>query len=155
MLRILQVETGKSLEVIRSLFEEYADSLGFDLCFQNFEEELANLPGGYGPPEGCLLLARYQDHTAGCVGMKKFGGSICEMRRLYVLPGYRGLGIGRALAEAVIEQARKGGYTRMRLDMILPREAARRLYLSLGFRDIEPYRRNPIDGATFMELILA
>lgn len=154
MLKIIQVDAGKNLEVVKSLFEEYAESLGFDLCFQNFEEELANLPGDYAPPEGRLLLATYRDTVAGCVGLRKLSDGVCEMKRLYARPDLRGLKIGRALAEAVIEEARKIGYTRMRLDTAPSMEPARALYVSLGFKEIKPYRHNPIEGAAFMELIL-
>ena len=154
MLKIIQVETGENLEIVKTLFEEYADSLGFDLCFQNFEEELANLPGCYAAPEGCLLLAMYRDQTAGCVALRKLSDDVCEMKRLYIKPQFRRLGIGRALAEAIIEQARKTGYTHMRLDTVPPMEVARALYAALGFKEISPYRHNPIEGTVFMELTL-
>jgi GNAT superfamily N-acetyltransferase len=153
-LRILAVETNEGFERIRELFVTYADSLGFDLGFQDFEQELADLAEYYAPPDGCLLLATSKGQPAGCVALKKFGEDVCEMKRLYVKPEFRSLGIGRALAEAIIERARKSGYTRMRLDMVLPRDAARSLYLSMGFEDIEPYRYNPMEGAVFMELKL-
>jgi len=155
MLKISCVQTLRDLELTKELFTEYADSLRFDLCFQNFEEELANLPGDYAPPEGCLLLALYQNQVAGCVGMKQFSDEICEMKRLYVRPQFRSLGIGRALAQAIIQKARKSGYSLMRLDTVPSMEVARTLYSSLGFRDIKPYRYNPIEGAVFMELKLA
>jgi len=155
MLKIIHVESGKNLEAVKSLFEEYAESLGFDLCFQNFDEELANLPGDYVPPEGCLLLAMYRDKVAGCVGLRKLSDGVCEMKRLYVRPDLRGLKIGRKLAKAVIEQARSVGYARMRLDTVPSMKAARALYISLGFSEISPYRYNPIEGTVFMELALA
>jgi epoxyqueuosine reductase QueG/predicted GNAT family acetyltransferase len=154
MLKILKVETGKDIETVTNLFEEYADSLGFDLCFQNFEEELAALPGEYAPPEGSLLLARYRDGIAGCVGLRKLSEGVCEMKRLYVKPRFRGLKIGRALAEAIIEKARNSGYTCMRLDTVPSMQAARALYVSLGFKEISAYRYNPIEGTVFMELKL-
>ncbi|MHC4425933.1 MAG: GNAT family N-acetyltransferase [Planctomycetota bacterium] len=154
MLEIVEADKGKNLEVVKSLFEEYAESLGFDLCFQNFEEELANLPGDYAPPDGRLLLATYRDEVAGCVALRKLDDGICEMKRLYVRPDLRGLKIGRALAEAIIEQAKKIGYACMRLDTVPSMEAARALYVSLRFKQIEPYRDNPIEGAVFMELAL-
>ena len=154
MLEIMQGQTGKNLELAKMLFREYSASLGFDLDFQDFEEELANLPSGYALPEGCLLIATYTRQPAGCVTLRKVGASVCEMKRLYVRPQFRGLGIGRALAEAIIERARTVGYTCMRLDTVPSMKAARALYVSLGFRVIEPYRYNPIEGAVFMELAL-
>lgn len=154
MLKIIQAKSGENLEQAKMLFVEYADSLGFDLAFQDFERELVNLAEHYAPPDGCLLLAQVESQAVGCVGMKRFSQNICEMKRLYVRPKFRGRGIGRALAEAIIEKARKIGYNLMRLDMVLPRDAAMKLYLSLGFRDIEPYRYNPIEGTVFMELNL-
>jgi len=154
MLKIFQAETDKDLEMIRMLFAEYADSLSFDLDFQDFEEELANLPSGYAPPSGCLLLAKYKDQLAGCVALRQISEEVCEMKRLYVRPQFRCLGFGRALAEAVIKQARRIGYSRMRLDTVPSMKAARALYKSLGFKKINPYRHNPIEGAEFMELKL-
>ena len=154
MLKIIQADRGSNLAAVKSLFEEYAESLGFDLCFQNFEEELANLPGDYAPPDGRLLLATYKDNVAGSVALRKMDDSVCEMKRLYVRPDLRGLKIGRALAEAVIEEARKAGYTRMRLDTVPSMNVARALYVSLGFCEISPYRYNPIEGTVFMELTL-
>jgi ribosomal protein S18 acetylase RimI-like enzyme len=154
MLKIIQADRGSNLTAVKSLVEEYAQSLGFDLCFQDFEEELANLPGDYAPPDGCLLLATYRDKVAGCVAMRKSSDGICEMKRLYVRPDFRGLKIGRALAEAVIDEARKIGYTRMRLDTVPSMNVARALYVSLGFGEISAYRYNPIEGTVFMELTL-
>jgi GNAT superfamily N-acetyltransferase len=154
MLKIIQVDGGSNLAAVKSLFEEYAESLGFDLCFQDFEEELANLPGDYAPPDGRLLLATYKDNVAGCVALRKMDDSVCEMKRLYVRPDFRGFKIGRTLAEATIEQAKKIGYTRMRLDTVPSMNVARALYLSLGFSEISPYRYNPIEGTVFMELTL-
>lgn len=154
MLTILQAETGKNLELARNIFKEYAASLDFDLDFQDFEEELSDLPGQYASPEGCLLVAMYGDRPAGCIGLRKISHGICEMKRLYVKPQFRGLGIGRALAEAIIEEARQIKYARMRLDTVPSMEKARALYVSLGFKKIRPYRYNPIPGSEFMELSL-
>jgi ribosomal protein S18 acetylase RimI-like enzyme len=154
MPNILHAETQEQVEAARTLFREYAEWLGVDLCFQGFEEELANLPGDYAPPGGCILLAVEGEEAVGCVAVRDWGGGICEMKRMYVKPARRGRGIGRALAEALIEEARNLGYTRMRLDTIPSLAAANSLYVSLGFRKIEPYRYNPLDGATFMELEL-
>jgi putative acetyltransferase len=153
MLEIYPVETGEDIEIIKKLFIEYADSLGFDLGFQSFEEELANLPGCYAPPEGCILLANYDGEIAGCVALKKSDDGICEMKRLYVKQKFRGLKIGKALAEEVIQRARKVGYNYMRLDFVTPR-TAESLYRSLGFKEIAPYEDIPIAGVVFMELKL-
>ena len=154
MPKIIQAEIGEELEQVRILFAEYTDSLDFDLGFQNFEEELANLPGDYIRPVGCLLLALYKGQPAGCVGLRKLSEGVCEMKRLYVKERFRGLGLGRALAEAVIKEAQKIGYNYMRLDTVPAMEAARALYVSVGFKQIGPYRYNPIEGAVFMELKL-
>ena len=132
---------------------EYARSLGFSLCFQDFDKELAHLPGDYSAPEGRLLLAEYQGQPAGCVALHKLDAEICEMKRLYVRPQFRQLKIGRALAESVINEARGIGYCRMRLDTIAPlMSTAVSLYRQLGFQEIAPYRTNPIEGALYMEL---
>jgi len=154
MPKIIQAESDEELEQVRILFAEYTDSLDFDLGFQNFEEELANLPGDYVQPTGCLLLAIYKGQSVGCVGLRKLSDGVCEMKRLYVREQFRGLGIGRALAEAVIEEARKIGYNNMRLDTVPSMDVARALYVSLGFKQTSPYRYNPIEGAVFMELTL-
>lgn len=154
LLEIVEVKTQVDLIEVRKLFEEYSSSLEISLDFQNFELELANLPGDYAPPEGCLLMAVWEGAIAGCVGLRKFSPSICEMKRLYSRPRFRSLGIGRALCEAVISKARKIGYQRMRLDTLPSMETARGLYASFGFREIEPYRYNPVEGTSFMELLL-
>jgi ribosomal protein S18 acetylase RimI-like enzyme len=154
MLKILEAAAGENLESVRKLLEEYRSSLPFDLGFQNFDEELSNLPGEYAPPTGGLLLATHQGQAAGCVATRRIDRGVCERKRLYVRPQFRRHGIGRALAEAVIEHAKKAGYARMRLDTAPSMDAARFLYESLGFKDIGPYRYNPIEGAVFMELAL-
>jgi ribosomal protein S18 acetylase RimI-like enzyme len=153
MLKILDAQAGENLESVRKLFEEYSSSLNFDLRFQNFDKELSNLPGEYAPP-GCLLLAMYKNEAAGCVALRRIDKTICEMKRLYVRPQFQRKGIGRALAEAVIERAKKAGYKQMRLDTVPTMDAARDLYESLGFEEIEAYRYNPLKGAVFMELSL-
>jgi GNAT superfamily N-acetyltransferase len=151
-LRLVEVSDGEDLERIRELFTEYSRDLPFDLSFQNFEEELAALPGRYAPPSGRLLLAKHGDGFAGCVALRQIGDGICEMKRLFVRPALRGKGIGRALAQAIIEEARQIGYKRMRLDTVL--EPAKCLYRSLGFREIPPYQHVPVEGVVFMELEL-
>ena len=139
----------------RELFLEYAQSLGFSLCFQNFDEELAGLPGDYAPPEGRLLLVEYESELAGCVALHKLDASICEMKRLYLRPQFRGKGLGRALAERIIAEARQIGYRQMRLDTVEPvMKDAVAMYRKLGFKEVAPYRTNPIAGAMYMELIL-
>jgi putative acetyltransferase len=159
------METGKleitwatnptSLGAIRELFLEYAQSLGFSLCFQNFDKELADLPGMYAPPAGRLLLATFDQANAGCAGLHPLGGDACEMKRLYVRPEFRGSGLGRRLADTTITEARAIGYERMRLDTIVGKmDRAIALYHRLGFRAIDPYRPNPIPGALYMELTL-
>ncbi len=155
MLKIFPAETNEDLEIIKQLFVEYADSLGFDLGFQNFEEELANLPGDYAPPEGCLLLAKYKGQAAGCVALRKLSEGVCEGKRLYVRPQFRGLKIGRRLVKAIIAEARKIGYSCIRGDTVPSMQIAQALYASLGFKEIEPYCHNPIEGAKFIELKLS
>jgi len=154
MLKIYPAKTDKDLEIVKTLLVEYVDSLDFDLVFQNFEEELRNLPGEYAAPEGCLLLAKYQDQPAGCVALRKLSDSICEGKRLYVRPQFRGLKIGRKLVEAIIAEARRIGYSSIRGDTVPSMQVAQALYASLGFKEIEPYCRNPVEGAKFIELKL-
>ena len=140
---------------MRELFLEYGNSLGFSLCFQSFDEELAGLPGKYAPAEGRLLLARYGDEAAGCVALRKFEPEIAEMKRLYLRDKFRGRGLGRILAELIIAEARMIGYQKMRLDTVGPKmQDAVALYRKLGFKEIAPYRSNPIAGAMYMELSL-
>ncbi|HKA24742.1 MAG TPA: GNAT family N-acetyltransferase [Candidatus Eisenbacteria bacterium] len=146
----------EEIETVRQLFREYADSLDVDLCFQNFDEELANLPGDYGESvRGRLLLAEVDGKAAGCVGLRALeGGEVCEMKRLYIRPACRGRGVARALVLTLVEEARRLEYRRMRLDTLPSMQQARALYERLGFVPIAPYRPNPVPGATFWELDL-
>jgi ribosomal protein S18 acetylase RimI-like enzyme len=155
ILEMSQVISADQIIRARELFLEYAQSLGFSLCFQNFDKELANLPGDYSPPEGRLLVAEYDRQIAGCVALHKLGSGICEMKRLYLRPQFRGKGIGRALADRIISEARKIGYLRMRLDTVEPvMKDAVGMYRKLGFKEIAAYCENPMPGTLYMELQL-
>jgi putative acetyltransferase len=153
-MEIVPAHSPDHLVAVCNLFVEYADWLGVDLCFQGFQQELDGLPGDYAPPDGGLLLAIDGDRVVGCVAIRKLGDGICEMKRLYVQPGYRGQGLGRRLAESVIAEARAIGYRKMRLDSLTSLKEAAGLYRSLGFIEISPYRYNPLPDAVFMELSL-
>lgn len=130
---------------------EYAYSLEFNLGFQDFEEEIADMYGHYGPPGGCILLAFYSDKPAGCVALRNLEEGVCEMKRLYVKPEFRGSGIGKRLSEKIIEEAKRIGYEKMRLDTLASMKEAISIYRKLGFHDIEPYRYNPFNHAVFLE----
>ena len=150
-----QAESQAQIAQARELFLEYAHSLGFSLCFQNFDKELSGLPGDYAPPEGRLLLVEYDGQLAGCVALHELDPGICEMKRLYLRRQFRGKGLGRVLAERIIAEARQIGYQRMRLDTVEPvMKDAVAMYHKLGFKEIAPYRANPIAGAMYMELEL-
>ena len=152
---IQQAASPEEIAAARELFLEYARSLNFSLCFQNFEKELAELPGDYAPPSGRLLLARSGQESAGCVAVHAIGEGTCEMKRLYVRPAFRGKRLGRVLAERSIAEARGIGYTRMRLDTVAASMAdAVALYRKLGFVEIAPYRENPMASTLYMELAL-
>lgn len=150
----LIVQSDEWLSLVKELFLEYATSLNFNLCFQSFDQELAGLPGDYAPPKGRLMLAISDGKPAGCVALRKLAGDICEMKRLYVKPSFRGKRIGKELSTRIIEEAKKAGYSKMRLDTVPEMRDAITIYRSLGFYPIDPYRENPIAGALFMELDL-
>ena len=155
ILTFTQAASPAQIAQARDLFLEYAQSLGFSLCFQNFDQELAELPGDYAPPEGRLLLAKYGAQLAGCVALHKLDSGVCERKRLYLRPRFRGKGVGRALAERTIVEARQIGYQRMRLDTVEPAmKDAVAMYRKLGFKEIAPYCANPMAGAIYMELEL-
>ena len=143
------------LEPVRDIFREYAQGLGVDLCFQDFDCELATLPGDYAPPRGALLLATVDGQLAGCCALRPMDAAdypnAAEMKRLYVRRAFRGLGLGRQLAEAALDAARQGGYTSVLLDTLNDMEAARALYEDLGFEEIPPYYHNPIPGAHYLK----
>jgi ribosomal protein S18 acetylase RimI-like enzyme len=142
------------VEIVRGLFREYAAGLGFDICFQGFEAELAELPGKYAPPRGRLLLADADGGAVGCMALRPHDDEIGELKRLYVRPSARGRGAGRLLCETMIAEARAIGYRRLVLDTVSTMTAAIRLYESLGFRDVEPYNEHPIAGTRWLGLDL-
>ena len=155
MITIVEALTDRQLELIGELFREYESQLGVDLCFQDFQEELAELPGKYAPPRGRLLLALDGDVPAGCLALRPITDDICEMKRLFVRQQYRGRGLGRALATEIIGQARTIGYHRMRLDTLRSLREAMRLYESLGFEESRPYYQNPLPDTVYWELELS
>ena len=152
--QILQAQFPGDLPLAQELFQAYADSLGVDLGFQKFDEELAGLPGAYAPPQGRLLLARMAGEAVGCVALKPLQKHVCEMKRLFIYPAYRKEGAGRLLAEAIIGEARAIGYRSMLLDSLPSMQAAQGLYGKLGFREIPAYYETPVQGTTFMKLQL-
>lgn len=153
-MRVFEAVTEDDIATASELVVEMTNSLGINLDFQNFDTEIRTFPGGYAPPTGCLLLAREGDEPAGCVALRRLDERLCEMKRMYVRPKFRGRGLGRLLAAAVIGCARELGYERMRLDSLPSMTEAARLYRSLEFREIEAYRVNPVEGTLFMELEL-
>jgi len=144
----------QSVNDARQLFKEYAKSLNFSLCFQGFDKELDELPGEYSPPSGRLFLVFSDDKLAGCVALRKIDGNVCEMKRLYLRPEFRGNGVGKKMTAEIIRAAQTIGYTEMRLDTVPIMKEAISIYRSMGFKEIEPYRDNPIPSAIFMELSL-
>ena len=154
MVALIQADGNEHIEEVRTLFREYSASLKVDLCFQNFEHELATLPGHYAPPRGRLLMAVEETIAAGCVALQPIDDEICEMKRLYVRPEFRGRSVGKALVSAIISAARGLGYKKMRLDTLPQMKDAIALYQAFGFHPIPAYRLNPVPGALFMELNL-
>ena len=154
-MRLIQATTSDEIQRIHQLFKEYAAGLGISLCFQDFDQELATLPGDYAPPAGRLFLAIDGDDVVGCVALRKIGDGVGEMKRLYVRPAFRGRGLGRILTEKLIAEAVTIGYASVRLDTLPGKmDQAIAMYRSLGFQEIAPYYQNPVEGATFMELKL-
>ena len=153
-LTVVDGSDARLVDAARTLFREYAESLGFDLAFQDFERELAELPGDYAPPRGRLLVAVAADEPAGCVGLRPLRDATAELKRLYVRPVHRGDGLGRRLTVAALAAAREAGYERVWLDTVPSMASAQALYRSLGFVDVEPYRFNPVPGTSFLGLEL-
>jgi ribosomal protein S18 acetylase RimI-like enzyme len=154
MIEIFNALDPRGIDVARRLFREYQEGLGVDLSFQDFAFELATLPGAYASPRGRLLLAQDGSRVVGCVALRPLTNDACEMKRLYVRPGNRASGVGRQLVDRVIEEARAVGYARMLLDTLPTMASAQRMYERLGFRDVPPYRRNPIERTRFLGLDL-
>ena len=156
MVEIAAAAAEEDFITAKQLFAEYAESLPFDLGFQDFDQELESFPGKYEQPDGCLLLARIDGAVAGVVGLRPLDDGACEMKRLYLRPAYRGIGLGKDLAVAVIAEARQRGYRAMRLDTLGDTmQAAISVYKKLGFREIDPYTHNPLPDAVYMELDLS
>jgi len=154
-MKIFQASSDLDIQTAHSLFEEYEASLGISLCFQNFAEELAKLPGEYASPDGRLLLVSEDDVVGGCIALRKIDDATCEMKRLYIRPAFRGRGLGRKMVQAILNEAKEIGYTRIRLDTMPGRmDDAIGLYRSFGFKEISPYYSTPIDDTLFMELRL-
>ena len=154
LVTISEAYDPSALAIARTLFQEYAETLGDDICLQNFATELATLPGAYARPGGCLLLASVDRQIAGCAAMRPLGAAAAEMKRVYVRPAFRGAGVGRALAEAIVEESRAAGYERVRLDTLATMTKAQSLYRQMGFRPIPSYVEHPADGVVYLELEL-
>jgi ribosomal protein S18 acetylase RimI-like enzyme len=152
---IIHAVGDEQVAAVRELMREYADSLGVDLSYQNFEQELQSLPGEYAPPGGALLLALAGEKAIGCIAMRALELGFCEMKRLYVRPAWRSTGLGRQLIESAIVESRKAGHRFMRLDTLPSMTAAHKLYESLGFKAVAPYYPSPIAGTSFLQLDLA
>jgi len=154
-MQILKIaETEEEYEDAKTLFLEYAKSLNFDLCFQNFDKEISDLKSEYTGNGGCKLLCYDENNLAGCVGLRRFENKICEMKRLYLRDEFRGKGIGKALVDRIISISKEYGYERMRLDTIYTMKEAISIYKKIGFEEIKPYRVNPIEGVIYLELFL-
>jgi len=155
-LTIAQAASDSEIELARTLFKEYEQSIGVSLCFQNFDHELANLPGDYAPPSGRLLVIRVGDQVAGCIALRKIDDNTCEMKRLYLRPGFRGRGLGEPIVATIIQEAKTIGYSKMRLDTIPGRmDQAINLYRSIGFKEIPAYYDSPFSDTLYMELDLS
>ena len=154
MTTIRSAFSTEDFAIVRQLFREYQAELGIDLCFQGFAAEVEGLPGDYAPPSGRLLLALRDDVAVGCVALRAVDGTRCEMKRLYLRPGARGSGVGRALVERLLSEARAEGYGEVVLDTLPSMAEAQRMYERFGFRDIPPYRANPVAGARYLGLRL-
>jgi putative acetyltransferase len=154
VIEVVEAEGATLVEIARALVLEYQKALGVDLSFQSFDAEVQNLPGEYARPRGCLLLALSDDEPAGCVAMRPLTDTTCEMKRLYVRPAYRTAGVGRQLVQRVIGEARSAGYDKMYLDTLPVMTGAQRLYETMGFADVPPYRHNPIPGTRYLGLDL-
>lgn len=153
-MNIVEATTAEHIKIVADLFREYQQFLDVDLCFQGFEQELASLPGKYAAPSGAILLAEHNDQITGCVAVRLLSGGICEMKRLYVKPEFRGLSAGLMLAEAIINKAKQLGYQTMQLDTLQRLDIALGLYVKLGFKQISPYYDNPLDEVVYWELEL-
>lgn len=154
MAEIRQARFPAERDAVLDIFTEYVNSPSVSLDFQGNEKEFADLPGKYVPPRGAILLGWHESEAVGCVAMRPVDAAICEMKRLYVRPAGRGLGLGRRLAEAIVAAAHDAGYAEMRLDVLPEFDRARRLYDSLGFRPAEPVAHNPVPGTEFLGLAL-
>jgi ribosomal protein S18 acetylase RimI-like enzyme len=150
MLKIAQIASSDDIATVQALFREYHALVGGDLCFQGFEDEVLHLPGAYAPPSGRLLLATYESAPVGCAALRDDRASRCEMKRLFVRPAARGLGVGRALVSRILDEARAIGYSEVVLDTLPTMVEAQRLYRLFGFRDIPPYRSNPVEGTRYL-----
>lgn len=154
-MHIVLASSPDQIERVRALFTEYAESLGFSLCFQGFDKELAELPGAYVPPKGRLLLATVDGEPAGCVALRPMANGACELKRLFVRPAFRATGLGRQLMDRILAEAREMGYRRMRLNTVVGQmDRAIALYRRLGFREIEAYDEHPVEGTIWMDLEL-